>query len=152
MRVLQETNLINIENVDLNLKAHTQKEAITEMVDLLVKNGYVKDANEFVGDVLEREKFTTTGIGKGIAIPHGKSSGVIQSTVIFGRVENGIEWNSLDGKPVHNIFLMAINASDSADVHLHQLASLAEKMMDDNFVKNFEAADNVADFLKVVNN
>lgn len=148
---MQETNLINIENVNLNLKAHTQEEAIKEMVAQLVKNGYVKDANEFVGDVLEREKFTTTGIGKGIAIPHGKSQGVIQSTVIFGRAKHGIEWNSLDGKPVFNIFLMAINANDSADVHLHQLASLAEKMMDDDFVKSFEEANTVEEFLKVVN-
>jgi len=151
VRKLETTNLINAENVILHLKARNQNDAILEIVKTLEKNGYVKDVSEFVGDVIEREKFTTTGIGKGIAIPHGKSDGVIQSTVIFARSDSGIDWNSLDEKPVYNIFLMAINSNDEADVHLHQLAKLSEKMMDDDFVKAFEAVNDVPDLVRILN-
>ncbi|AYE39193.1 PTS mannose transporter subunit IIAB [Companilactobacillus zhachilii] len=148
---MQTTNLVNEKNVILHLKAKNQRDAVVEIVKILVRNGYVKDESEFVRDVLDREKFTTTGIGNGIAIPHGKSKGVIQSTVIFARSDYGIDWNSLDDKPVYNIFLMAINSNDEADVHLHQLARLSEKMMDDNFVKAFEAGNNVPDLVKILN-
>ena len=148
---MQTTNLVNEKNVILHLKAKNQRDAVVEIVKILVRNGYVKDESEFVRDVLDREKLTTTGIGNGIAIPHGKSKGVIQSTVIFARSDYGIDWNSLDDKPVYNIFLMAINSNDEADVHLHQLARLSEKMMDDNFVKAFEAGNNVPDLVKILN-
>ena len=126
------------ENIVLNLEASTKKEVIGKLAGLLLKNGFVNNLEEFTADVNKREEQMTTGIGNEIAIPHGKSNAVLESTVVFAKLNRKIEWNSLDNEPVNIVFLLAIATKDKGDNHLRLLANIAGKLMDDDFVKSIK--------------
>ena len=89
--------------------------------------------------MLERESQITTGIGNNIAIPHGKSSTVNVASLMFAKTTKPLEWNSLDGSKVSIIFLMAARERDTGKEHLKMLATVAGKLMDDDFVKEIKA-------------
>ncbi|MDW3030907.1 PTS sugar transporter subunit IIA, partial [Enterococcus faecium] len=80
----------------------------------------------------------TTGIGHNIAIPHGKSQAVIDSTVAVAKLKNEVDWGSLDNQPVNIVFLLAIKEADKGNEHLRVLAELSGKLMDDDFVKEIK--------------
>ncbi|QXM05350.1 fructose PTS transporter subunit IIA [Crassaminicella indica] len=127
--------IINTDLIDLNLKAETKEEAIKTLIKRVDKCGRLNDINEYLKVVLEREKLSTTGIGFGIAIPHGKSDAVKIPTLAFGRCEDGIEWQSLDGKVVKIIFLIAVPEEAASNQHLRILAALSRRMMNEEFRK-----------------
>ncbi|EJF00652.1 PTS sugar transporter subunit IIA [Liquorilactobacillus mali] len=141
---------ISEKNIVLNLGALNQSDAIQKLATVLKKNGYIDDVLAFQNDVLEREKASTTGIGNELAIPHGKSTHVIQTTMMFARNEEGIEWNSLDGSKVKNIFLMAVSPEDKGNEHLKMLATLSGELMDDDFVEAIKKADSKENILKIL--
>ena len=141
---------ISEKNIVLNLGALNQSDAIQKLATVLKKNGYIDDVLAFQNDVLEREKASTTGIGNELAIPHGKSTHVIQTTMMFARNEEGIEWNSLDGSKVKNIFLMAVSPEDKGNEHLKMLATLSGELMDDGFVEAIKKANSKENILKIL--
>jgi len=114
--------------VCFNLKATTKNEAIDELIDLLEKDGKLTNRGEFKEAVLKREEEFSTGIGMGIAIPHGKSSAVIEASMVFGKSEKGIDYQSMDDEPAHLFFLIAV-PNDSSDVHLRALSEISRKLM-----------------------
>lgn len=114
--------------MEFDLEATNKRDALAELSEILLEAGKVTDGEAFLESVLERERLDTTGFGGGFAIPHGKSPVVRQACVAFGRSRAGIEWGSLDDKPVHCIFLLAVPASESEE-HLNILSSLARKLM-----------------------
>lgn len=120
------------------VESKSQYTVIEELAELINKKGYLEDKNEYIKSVLERERHSTTGIGDGIAIPHGKSTTVKKSTIVFAKTKNNIEWNSLDDKPVNIIFLLAIKDEDKSDNHLKLLSNIATKLMDDGVVKKLK--------------
>lgn len=128
------------ENIVLNLEASTKKEVIKKLSELLLNNGFIDNLEEFIADVNEREEHMTTGIGNELAIPHGKSNAVVESTVVFAKLSKKVEWHSLDGDPVNVVFLLAIATKDKGDNHLKILASISGKLMDDNFVEAIKKA------------
>lgn len=143
-------NSIYKENIILNLKSITKEEVIQQLSKTLWDNGFIRDVNEFVGDVRERESQMTTGIGNGLAIPHGKSNSVLESTMIFAKTKNEIEWNSLDEKPVNIVFLLAIANKDGDNEHLKLLADISGKLMDDNFVEAIRKAKTSEEIKKLL--
>ncbi|RSK25882.1 PTS fructose transporter subunit IIA [Bacillus sp. HMF5848] len=92
---------------------------------------YCYDA--FLKNVLDREELSTTGIGFGIAIPHGKCCAVAEPTVVFARLKKSIDWQSLDGEPVEAVFLLAVPKAAASNEHLRILAALSRKLMHDDF-------------------
>ncbi|MGY3766125.1 PTS sugar transporter subunit IIA [Vagococcus vulneris] len=132
------TNKVNKENIILDLEASTKDEVIKKIAIQLNKNGYLSNLNTFIDDVHDREDHMTTGIGDGLAIPHGKSDAVLESTVAVARLKKPVDWDSLDDKPVEFIFLLAIKNKDQGDEHLRILADLSGKLMDDNFVERIK--------------
>ena len=114
--------------VTFDLQADTKDDAIRELAHLLTEAGYVNDEEAYAEAVLYRETIDTTGMGDGFAIPHGKSDAVNRATVAFGRTSKGYEWNSLDGAPVTDIFLLAVPVEGNAE-HLQMLSTLARKLM-----------------------
>lgn len=120
--------VLNEKCIELNLKARNKEEAIRELTDLLSEQGLITDQEEFFTAVQEREKLFSTGIGMGIAIPHGKSPAVRQAAVAFGRSANGVDFNSMDDKPAHLIFLLAV-PEDANDLHLQVLSTLSRLLM-----------------------
>ena len=136
--------------IDLRMKAKDKKEAITYLAGKLKDAGYIADVDEYVADIYLRESHGQTGIGNYVAIPHGKSDSVTQVGIAIGKVENEIEWETLDGKGVKLIFLFAVgNDNENAKTHLKLLAEVARTLGNDEAVQALLAAETVED-LKAV--
>jgi fructose-specific phosphotransferase system IIA component len=131
--VLEIKSLINEDLIELNLVAATQKEVISQLTSLLRQQSRIKSESKFIDGVLEREAEFSTGFGNGFAIPHCKSDTVETASIIIGKTAKGIEWNSMDDKPVTFIIMLAIPAAEGGTMHLQILSALSGKLMDDEF-------------------
>lgn len=127
--------IIDYNLIELNLESNNRIEVIEYMADLINKNGRLNEKEKYIKEVLKREELSSTGVGFGVGIPHGKSDAVKIPTVAFGRSKEGIEWNSLDGEPVHMVFLLAVPEEAASNQHLKILAALSRKLMSDEFRK-----------------
>jgi len=134
--------------INLNLEVDNKQDAIQSLIDLLVKENKIKDYETYFNAVMKREEEYTTGIGYGVAIPHGQSETVITSSLCFGRIKNGIEYNSLDGKPVYLVFLIAVPKT-SKDEHLKILSQLSRKLMHQETRDALMNAENEKDIYKI---
>lgn len=145
--------IIKAELINLNIKAKTKIEAIKELTDSLDKDGRLSNVDEYIDEVLEREEISTTGIGYGIGIPHGKCDAVKVPSLVIGRSKEGVEWEALDGELVNMIFMIAVPKIASSNQHLRILAALSRKIMNDNYRKQLlevETAQEVLDLLEEV--
>lgn len=145
----RERNFLDEKNIVIGLDAVSQKDAIYKLAKILEKNGTVSNAQQFAEDVLKRESLTTTGIGKNIAIPHGKSKTVKGASMIFAKNKIPLEWHSLDNQKVDIIFLMAVNPTDGGKEHLKMLAHLSGRLMDDDFVEAIKRENDPQKILKI---
>ncbi|GGM18642.1 hypothetical protein GCM10011351_00540 [Paraliobacillus quinghaiensis] len=125
--------LLTKEQVLLDIEANSKEDCINQLIDVFVKQGVVHDANAYKAAVIAREEEGTTGIGFSVAIPHGKSDGVSKPGLAFARVTKGLDWESLDGSPVHLVFLIAVPETHAGDEHLRILSQLSRKLMHDDF-------------------
>lgn len=98
------TELLTKDTVILDLQSTGKPEVIEELIEKLYEAGKITDKEAFKKDILARESQGSTGIGEGIAIPHAKSSAVKVPALVFGRSTSGVEYESLDGQPVHLFF------------------------------------------------
>ena len=127
------------ESMIMALKATNKEDAIKEMADLEVKTDIVNDEDEFIKSIWARENESTTGIGDGIAMPHARNKTINKARVLFAKSEQGIDYNSLDGQPVHLFFM--ITAPDGADnTHLQALAKLSGLLIDPDLVNALKKA------------
>lgn len=142
-------DLLNENSIKLNMRSGTKEEIIEKLVDIMDKNANILDKEEYKRKVLDREKEGTTGVGEGIAIPHGKSKVVTKPRLVAATIKEGTEFESLDGKPVNLIFLIA--APDTKDnIHLEVLSRLSTLLMDEEFRKKLLNARNPKEFLKII--
>ncbi|TCW42468.1 PTS system IIA component (Fru family) [Thermohydrogenium kirishiense] len=132
--------IINENLVILNLEAKDKESAILELAKQALKEDKITSVDDFAKSVFEREKTYTTGVGNGIAIPHGKSEAVKEAMIVFGKCSDGIEWESLDGKPVNIIFLLGVPDKNVSDIHLKILSQLSRKLMNEDFVESLKKA------------
>lgn len=144
------SDFISEKNIVMNLDAKSQDDAIKKLAEVLKRNGNISNTNDFYNDVLKRESMTTTGIGNNIAIPHGKSESVTDTTMLFAKNKTPLDWNSLDGSKVNIIFLMAVSPNAIGDAHLRMLARLSGKLMDDEFVAAIKASKTTKEVLKII--
>ena len=133
------TEILKPQNIQLPLAAKTKNEAISQLVDLLAANGEVTDAKKVLDSVLEREATRTTGIGNGLAIPHGKCNGVSHLVMAIGRPAAPIDFQAIDGRPVTLIWLLA-SPPDQTGPHIHALARISRLMTIDRFRQALAAA------------
>lgn len=129
------SDVLKSDRIALHLKSDTKESALKELTELLYKSGALTDKDAFLNDVLTRESISTTGIGNGIAIPHGKSANVLETTVAIGRCEKQLEWESVDDKPVNFIVLLAVNENDKTGVHVKLLSQMARKLASEETCK-----------------
>lgn len=137
------------EVITFDLHAKTKLEAIQELTSLLYTSQKIDDKEKFIEAVLEREEEFTTGVGEGVAIPHGKSEVVKRACIAYGKSKEGIEWNSLDDKLVHTIFLLAIPEEEDEN-HLEMLSLLARRLMHVEVKQALKAADDIESFYKAI--
>ena len=143
------TDLLAKESIKLNATIKDKDEVLNTMVDLMNKSGKISDKKLYLEAVKAREEEGTTGVGNGIAIPHGRCSGVKQAGLAAMSIKGGVEYNSLDGKPVDLVFLIAAPES-SGNIHLEILSKLATMLMDDEFVSKLKNAMTTEDFLDII--
>lgn len=129
--------IFDVKYMDLNLETKEKFETIAHLANLAEDR--LIDVTKYIEDVKKREAISTTGIGDGVAIPHAKSSWVNIPTVIVGKSEKGIEWESLDDEPVKMVFLIAVPDGEGNE-HLRILQILAVSLMDDEFKEELEKA------------
>ena len=130
------------EHIALGLSAASKEEVLEKLIDLLCKNGALSDKKAFTEDVMERERVSSTGIGNSIAIPHGKSANVIETTAAIARLEKPITWSSADGEPVSFVVLLAVNENDKGVTHVKLLSQMARKLASEETCKRLmDAAD-----------
>lgn len=134
----------------LNLEANTKESVIRKLAKELSVEGIVENSEEFVKAVISREEEITTGVGNGIAVPHGKSVEVKESTVIFAKLKHPVDWNSIDNKLVDMVFLLAISGSDKGDNHLEILAGLAGRLMDEEFVESIRKTNDINKIMEII--
>ena len=143
------SELLQKESIALGRKPQDKADAIGQMVELLAKSGSLEDKKKFKQAILERERLSTTGIGEGIAIPHGKSSAVKRAALAAMVVPQGVDFASADSAPVHLLFMIAV-PEEGAELHLEVLERLAAMLMDEDFRKRLTAAKDAAEFLHIL--
>ncbi|MCL2144935.1 MAG: PTS sugar transporter subunit IIA [Endomicrobia bacterium] len=126
-------DFLSSDSITVELKATDKKSAIAELVDMLKTTKKVKKTDEIIEVVLEREKLGSTGIGQGVAIPHGKTDVLHEQVGALGVSRKGIEFNSLDGEPVHIIFLL-VGPVEVAGQHLKALSRIS-RLFKDKFLR-----------------
>lgn len=143
------TDLLDKRSILLDAAPKTKKEALDQIVDLMGKSGKIRDLDAYRKQVYQREEESTTGIGEGIAIPHGKCDAVERPGLAAMVVRDGVDFESLDGEPVTLIFLIAApNTEDN--VHLDVLSKLSVLMMDEEFSESLRQAKSVDQFLAII--
>lgn len=143
--------LLTENNITFNLRGKTKEEVITELIDLLYKNNIIKNKDLFKKVVLKREREFSTGIGNFIAIPHGKSNTVVNPAVAFGISKKGVDFDSMDGKPAHLIFLIAV-PEKSNDTHLQIISYISRRLMHKEVRDSLMYAENYDDIINAFGN
>lgn len=143
------TDLLDKRSISLNAAPADKKETLDLAVELMAKSGKLSDVEKYRAQVYAREEESTTGIGEGIAIPHGKCDAVKAPGLAAMVIKNGVEYESLDGEPVTLLFLIAApNTKDN--VHLDVLSKLSVMLMDGNFTTSLRNAKSVDEFLQII--
>lgn len=143
------TDLLDERSIDLNARPKSKNEALDQAVELMAKSGKVKDKDAYKKLVYAREEESTTGVGEGIAIPHGKGACVSKPGLAAMVINDGVEFQALDDEPVDLLFLIA--APDTKDnVHLDVLSKLSMMLMDEDFRDKLKNAKSPKEFLKVI--
>ncbi|MCX5798675.1 MAG: PTS sugar transporter subunit IIA [Proteobacteria bacterium] len=117
-----------------DIKGTTKKDVLFELVYVLKKAMLIENVEKAVNVILEREKLGSTGIGDGVAIPHGKTKSIHNILCAFGRSQEGVDFNAVDRKPVH-IFFLLLAPEDSASLHLKMLSRISKILRDLSFRK-----------------
>src|SRR2546430_8603658 len=125
-------DILKPENIKVPLESTNKNGAIAELVNLLAKSGDVTDPKKVLDAVLEREATRTTGIGNGLAIPHGKCNGTKDLVMAIGKAATPIDFQAIDGRPVTIIWMLA-SPPDKTGPHIHALARISRLMTIDKF-------------------
>ena len=143
------TDLLDKRSISLDAVCASKSDALDQAVALMVKSGKINDEEAYRKQVYLREEESTTGIGEGIAIPHGKCDAVTKPGLAAMVIKDGVDFDSLDDEPVNLLFLIAApNTEDN--IHLDVLSKLSMLLMDENFVEKLKNASSVDEFLEIV--
>ena len=144
------TDLLDARSILLNASPKSKNEALDQIVDLMVKSEKINDKEAYRKQVYAREEESTTGIGEGIAIPHGKCDAVTKPGLAAMVVKDGVDFDSLDGEPVTLMFLIAApNTEDN--IHLDVLSKLSVLLMNEEFTESLRNAKTVEEFMNIIN-
>ena len=144
------TDLLDARSILLDASPKSKSEALDQIVDLMVKSEKINDKEAYRKQVYAREEESTTGIGEGIAIPHGKCDAVTKPGLAAMGVKDGVDFDSLDGEPVTLMFLIAApNTEDN--IHLDVLSKLSVLLMNEEFTESLRNAKTVEEFMNIIN-
>ncbi|MGB7982087.1 MAG: fructose-specific PTS transporter subunit EIIC [Candidatus Nanopelagicales bacterium] len=150
---LERTGLLSYiseDSIDTQLDAASKEQAIDKLIDLLSAQDTITDKKVLRTAVMDRESLMTTGIGEGIAMPHGKTRAVSRAGVAFAKAPAGIDWGALDGEPAHLLFLITAPEQADGDEHLRILAMLSRKLVDPDFKERLMGATSPGEVMTVL--
>ena len=142
---------INVETIDLNLKAKNKNAVIKELFENIKKSGQVENEELALEDLYTRESMGSTGIGKNVAVPHAKTEAVRELTVTLGISKNGIEYDAIDNENV-NIFVMFLCPKNEAQEYLRVLARISRMIKEDKFRENLIKAKTKEEIIEIIRN
>ena len=143
------TDLLDRRSISLTAAPGSKKEALDQIIDLMVKSGKIRDTEAYRQRVYQREAEGSTGIGRGLAVPHGKCDAVLEPGLAAMVVRQGVDFDSLDGKPAQLIFLIA--APDTKEnLHLKLLSKLSTLLMNKEFAEQLKQASDADEFLRMI--
>lgn len=143
------TDIIPAGGIKIPMEAHDKEEAFEELVDLLVQAGGIDDREAALSAIRKREAMGSTGIGNGVAIPHGKDASVTALVGALGISKAGVEFGGADGKPAHVVFLL-LARTDNPGPHIQALAEIAQLIQVPGFVDRMLQARNPQEVLNII--
>ena len=143
------TEILKPQNIKVPMDAKVKTDAIGELVNLLSANGELTDPAKVLEAVLDREATRTTGIGNGLAIPHGKCNGTDHLVMAIGRPATPIDFQAIDGRPVNLIWLLS-SPPDKTGPHIHALARISRLMTNDKFRQSLNAAKTPEEMFEII--
>lgn len=145
---MKVSELLKPEFIISDLKGESKEEIINELIDLFKNDPRVEDIEKVRSAVLDREKVMSTGVGKGFAIPHGKTNAVKEIVGAFGKIKDGIDYESLDGNPVNLVFLL-VGKDNLISTHIKLLSRISRLMNKDDFRHRLTEAKSADEIVKL---
>ena len=142
-------DILSPESTIVDLKVETKEEIIAELVNSLHLGDAINDKDKVLQAVLEREKIMSTGIGDGIAIPHGKSDAVVKLVAALGTQKRGVDFEALDGEPAY-VFFLLVSPANVSGPHIKALARISRLLKNDDFKKRLIAASSSEEIISVI--
>lgn len=142
-------DILSPESTSVDLKGETKEEIIAELVDSLTVGDAISDRDKVLQAVLEREKIMSTGIGDGIAIPHGKSDSVVKLVAALGTQRRGVDFEALDGEPAY-VFFLLVSPANVSGPHIKALARISRLLKNDEFKKKLISASSSAEIIDAI--
>ncbi len=146
---MDTVDLLDESLITLELKARDKYQAIAELLDLLVNAGKVHDREQALKDLIEREQYLSTGLENGLAVPHAKTDAVDQVLLAFGLSREGIEFESVDGKPAHFIFLV-LSPRETSGPHIRILAQITRMFKHPDVPQQFMNAKTASEIIDII--
>ena len=143
------TDFIKKNNIIVDLKGKNKLDILTELVTTIVNKNPILDKNRMIEALLEREKLGSTGIGEGVAIPHGKVESLEKLIACFGRSSNGVDFRSIDNKPTH-LFVVLLAPMNSTGVHLRALARISRLLKESSLRKKLIEAKDASEIYNII--
>jgi len=143
------TDILDEASIIQDMRSTSKKGVLEELSDVLVEGGKLPDRDKVVEVLLDREKLGSTGIGDGIAIPHGKMKGIKDLVTSFGRSTKGVNFESIDNRPTHLFFLL-VAPENSAGIHLKALARISRLLKDPSFRRRLMEAKDRRDLFTII--
>ena len=142
-------DILSAESTLVDLKGDTKEDIIAELIDTLAVGDAISDRDKVLQAVLEREKIMSTGIGDGIAIPHGKSDAVEKLVAALGTQRRGVDFEALDGEPAY-VFFLLVSPANVSGPHIKALARISRLLKNDDFKKKLIAAETAAEIIEII--
>lgn len=143
------SKVINENCIKLNLSSHKKLDALEELIELLYAEEAISSKSEFLEDVLKREEEGITGIGKGIAIPHGKSKIVLKTSIAIGVSKHDIEWESFDDDPIRCVILFAVKDTELSE-HVMILSKVAVALSEEGVIQKLKMANDKYEIINIL--
>lgn len=147
--MMRIVDILEKESIIPELKGVSKKEVLEELIDALVEQKPHLNRERLMAVLLERERLGSTGIGDGIAIPHGKLKDLDQLALSFGKSSRGVDFESMDGKPVHLFFLL-VAPENCAGIHLRALAKIARLLKNGAVRKKLGSVSNPDEIYEII--
>lgn len=147
---MQLSEIINVDRIENDLDIHSKKRALEELSKLLTEGQTQLTPGDVFDSLISRERLGATGVGYGIAIPHGRIKGCEKITGAFIKLNQGVDFNSVDNVPVDTLFALIV-PEESTDEHLQILALLASMFNEESFREKLKQTKTAGDIFKLIN-